>query len=560
MKPLHRSVWVLMLLVSISAMGMADRGATDEASVAGIVVDESGPVAGAVVRVQTTDRATRTDVEGRFSLAARSDDGALLLIAFAPGYVIVGPIEARPGERDVRFELHRHNLTDHPEYAWISAYDQPDVEGNCAECHSAPAEEGLFLPFDEWVVDAHGNAAVNPRFLSMYNGTDRSGERKSPETRYTYHKDYGRIPLPPDPNEPYYGPGYKLDFPDTAGNCAACHLPAAAIDDPYGTDPNQAEGVGREGVACDFCHKVWDVRVDADTRLPVANMPGVLSMDVLRPPEGHQLFIGPFDDVAPGEDTYSPLQDESRYCAACHFGQFWGVTVYNSYGEWLSSPYAVPETGQTCQDCHMPRRGATRFALPEQGGLERDPERIFSHRMPGALEEQLLRNAVSLDVRAMRQGKQLLVDVTVANDQTGHHVPTDSPLRNLILLVEATDSSGEMLEQLRGPQVPSWGGEGDPADGNYAGLPGKGYAKVLEQLWTEISPTGAYWTQTRVLSDNRLSAFTSETTRYVFALPDDVEAEVHVRLWFRRAFKALMDQKGWRTPDILMEEARVSVR
>jgi hypothetical protein len=175
-------------------------------------------------------------------------------------------------------------------------------------------------------------------------------------------------------SQPYYGPGYKLDFPNTSGNCAACHLPAAAIDNAYGIDPAKAAGVEKEGVACDFCHKVWDVRL-ASNGLPQPNMPGVLSFEFRRPPEGHQFFAGPFDDVAPGEDTYSPLQQQSRFCAPCHFGMFWDTTIYNSFGEWLESPYSA-EDGKTCQDCHMPHLGATYFALPDKGAAERDPQAI----------------------------------------------------------------------------------------------------------------------------------------------------------------------------------------
>jgi hypothetical protein len=60
------------------------------------------------------------------------------------------------------------------------------------------------------------------------------------------------------------------------------------------------------------------VKLDPETRLPLAHRPGVLSFELRRPPQGQQFFAGPFDDVAPGEDTYSPLQRESAYCAPCH--------------------------------------------------------------------------------------------------------------------------------------------------------------------------------------------------------------------------------------------------
>jgi hypothetical protein len=36
------------------------------------------------------------------------------------------------------------------------------------------------------------------------------------------------------------------------------------------------------------------------------------------------------------------------------------------------------------------------------------------------------------------------VEVTIVNDQTGHHVPADSPVRLIILLVRAVADGGEI--------------------------------------------------------------------------------------------------------------------
>ena len=394
----------------------------------------------------------------------------------------------------------------------------------------------------------------------MYLGQDMAGNQ-SPPTRYGTSRDYGTFPLRPDPNEPYYGPGYKLDFPETAGNCAACHTPAASVNNPYGVDPTTVSGVPAEGVPCDFCHKIWDVRLD-ESGLPFANMPGVLSFEFRRPPEGHQFFAGPFDDVAPGEDTYSALQTESQICAPCHFGVFWDTLVYNSFGEWLESSYSEPDTGQTCQDCHMPPLGITQFARSEKGGLQRAAETIFSHRMPGAADEDLLQNAVTMDVFAQIQDEQLVVDVTITNDRTGHHVPTDSPLRQMILIVSVTDPEGNPLPQVDGPTIPLWGGVGDLDEGYYSGVPGTAYAKILQEMWTEVSPTGAYWNPTRILSDNRIPAMESDTTSYVFQpskVSEAFEVSVNVKLLFRRAFIELMDQKGWDNADIIMAEQSILI-
>ena len=559
----------MRLLASTAIIGMlllaSCRPVQEPVAISGTVLDEHGPVAGALVRVQTTDTHTFTDADGKFTLSGLTSDEAVAVTAWASGYYIAGVQEVRPGTGGVEIHLEAHTDTDNSDYAWLpSQYHAGQGEDQgCAKCHSIVDSKGLEkplepLPVDEWLLDAHSQSATNPRFLTMYTGQDVNGNQ-SPPTRYSYNRDYGRFPLRPDLNQPYYGPGYKLDFPETAGNCAACHTPAASVNDPYGVDPTAVSGVGAEGVPCDFCHKVWDAHLDPNSGLPFANMPGVLSYEFRRPPDGHQFFAGPFDDVAPGEDTYSPLQRQSQFCAPCHFGVFWDTVVYNSFGEWLESPYSDPGIGRTCQDCHMPPLGVTHFAIPEAGGQERDPSMIFSHRMPGAADEKLLQNAVTMKVEAERQGNQVLVRVSITNDQTGHHIPTDSPLRHLILLVRAHRPDGETLTQLSGPTIPDWGGVGNPNEGYYAGLPGKAYAKVLMELWTEISPTGAYWNPTRTVSDNRLAAFETDTSTYTFAAPGYGEVTVESNLLFRRAFILLMDQKGWDMPDILMESQTIEV-
>ena len=86
----------------------------------------------------------------------------------------------------------------------------------------------------------------------------------------------------------------------------------------------------------------------------------------------------------------------------------------------------------------MPVAGYEYFVFPEKEGLHRDPNRIFSHRMPGASDETLLQNAVTMTATARREGDTVVVRVDIINDKTGHHVPTDSPLRHLILLVQVS--------------------------------------------------------------------------------------------------------------------------
>ncbi len=517
-----------------------------------VIGERSEPVAGAVVRVQAGTESARTGPDGRFALELATGAGPVDVTASAEGYYIGMRESCRAGE-PVEIRLHLHPREDNPDYSWLTSFGAgTGPDRGCGECHSS---QGLNLPYslpvDEWLLDAHSGSARNQRFLSMYAGTDVWGNR-SPDREYGYRPDYGLFPLAPDPDQPYYGPGFRIDHPDQAGNCAACHTPAAAVNRPYQTDPRGLTGVASQGLPCDFCHKVWAVHLDSRTGLPINDRPGVLSIEFRRPPPGQQFFAGPFDDVAPGEDVYSPLQRESQFCAPCHYGVFWGVSIYNSFGEWLDSPYSDPETGQSCQDCHMPHTGAPFFARPDKGGLRRDPSDIFGHYMPGAADRELLEDALTLVSSARLGDGRLTVDVIVSNDTTGHHVPTGSPLRHVILVVQARAEDAQTLEQIEGPTIPPWGGVGTPGEGFYAGLPGEIYAKVLMEEWTEVMPAASYWNLTRLISDNRIAALERRQSRFVFEADSTQQAVVEVRLLFRRAFIELSEQKGWAVPDVVM--------
>ncbi len=536
----------------------------------GKVVDAKGPVPNAVIRVQNTDYETTSDQVGAFKLdMGRKLDGkqVITVTAWTPGFYI-GWITTTLATKPVTINMKPHYTTDNADYDW---FEFEGVEGSaaCAICHTQNPE---------WEQDLHSQSAVNPRFLTMYQGTNVAGE-KGAATRF----DMKGIPLPAEPGEPYHGPGFKLDNPTRNGNCATCHTPlasklpndancgwlgchtttTAANSDqvPDAPSPLYLTGDAAEGITCEFCHKIGDVTLDPKTGLPPLDMPGILSYKLFRPEEGDQLFFGTFDDI-PRRDTKLPLLEESAYCAPCHIGVFGGVVgsgqvkdgvlIYNSYGEWLESPYSDPETGQSCQDCHMPVSEMTHFVFPEKGGLDRSG-RIHNHTMPGASDEEFLQNAVTMTTTAELKGGQVVVDVAITNDKTGHHVPTDIPLRHLILVVTATGPDGKLLARSEGPLLPEW-------TGDYAGQPGKAYAKILRDEWTGEVPTAAYWRPVTIVEDNRLAAFETDASRYTFKAPASGAAKVEARLLFRRAFQKLAEEKGWDDPDILMEEATLTVK
>jgi len=381
-----------------------------KATVYGQVTDDQGVVSGATVRVQGTENTTLTDGHGNYTLSGLIAGSPITISAWKDLYYSAKVEDVVPSALEVDLMLRLYQTDDNPTYVW----SPPMGENGCIQCKSAVTET--------WLGNAHSNAAANPRFLTMYNGTDSQGNQ-SPLTRYVFRRDYGTIPLVPDPNLPYYGPGYKLDFPESSGNCAACHVPGAALDDPYGIDPNEAAGADTFGVHCDYCHKVADVYINEATGLPYENMPGVLSSDVRRPftddPERPNLAFGTFDDPnVPEEDTYLPLIEESAFCAPCHFGVFWDVKIYNSFGEWLESPYADPDTGKTCQQCHMPSptvhndQEVTNVA-PGRGGIERDPSTIHAHLQLGVNDEEFMQDAVSMDVSTVSLDGDVAVEVTI---------------------------------------------------------------------------------------------------------------------------------------------------
>lgn len=547
-RSLLRGLIAVRFALTLGALVRAEQGPS---SIRGTVRSNGHPVAGATVRVQATAISTLTDATGSFALDPPPSSGAVRLTAWAPGHFIVAA-DVERGTVPVTIELRELPHGDNAAYSWVSPFSHSS-EKACENCHSTGRPDSG-LPFDDWMSDAHSRSANGARFLSVYLGTDLSGQHRGAATRFALVPDYGRIALPPDSAAPDYGPGYRLDFPASGGSCGACHAPVAAMKTPFSASLEGLPG-DRAGITCDFCHKVAGVKLDPRTGRPWPNTPGVLAFDFLRPAAGTQLFLGPLDDVAPGDDSYLPLYEESRYCAPCHSGQFWGTTIYNSFGEWLDGPYARGESTRTCQECHMPSGGKNLFVPLEKGGRRRDPRTIATHRMRGVDDVAFMESAARLELRAVPGGDRLYVTVDVTNAGAGHHLPTDYPGRNILLLVSATAGDDE-LPLVEGTRVPLWGGEGRDED-DHAGKPGKGFANALRDRWSRQAPTIAYWRPTETESDNRIPAMQTDSSTYVFARPRSGPVRVVARLLYRRTFRDVARAKLWTDRDLVMQQKEV---
>jgi len=161
------------------------------------------------------------------------------------------------------------------------------------------------------------------------------------------------------------------------------------------------------------------------------------------------------------------------------------------------------------------RRRPLLLAHREHARPEPDP----LARLEGTTPE-FLRRAVRLRANSVANGDRLDVKVDVANVGAGHHVPTGVTLRNLILVVSATERGGSTPAPpaLPGSEGPQLGRRDAPEAGAFGGLPGKGYARVLvDELpgrERALSPKAV-----RALRTTGIPAGQTDSTSYAFKLP-----------------------------------------
>ena len=452
-------------------------------------------------------------------------------------------------------------------YSWMSAQI-------CGGCHTQPAENDEFT---EWGKSNHAKVFVNRYFETMYLGTYLGGVGTSPQTvRDVINDDLVQRAPVMDLN--YHGPGYKLDFPDSNGNCSFCHAPVVVAREQLEVSPFAFLGTAQEGITCDICHKVVNVEL-SDEGFPYESRPGVLSFEYLLPPDAAQFYIGPLTnvpDIFPMRTTCSTVFSKSEFCAACHYGKFYDMVVYGSYKEWKESDYGKDpqaESYQSCQDCHMSPSHAEvkegRSSERQACSAENLSYDNFDHNMmnfdAGTKTPLMVKGAGKIDagfVYDPNEKNWFSVLATVRSRNVGHRFPTDSPLRHLILVVEAKDARGMVLAHVNGERIPNWAGVGDvplnPGIQNYGGLPGKIYANLLVEEDTNVSPTAAYWNKTKFAwtgvidqehpydySDTRLLPERTDRSRYSFAVPEAGDVTVTIKLIYRFAFIDLMWRKGW---------------
>ncbi len=514
------------LVVCLAAQALPTlTGAAEPDPIPGHVFGPSGlPAPGARIRIQGSEDFFLAGPDGSFllprsSVAVRVTGG---LEGYRIGWAILPP--AAPS---VRIDLVKLPEADHPEYVW----QQPS---KCRECH--------IQIYQDWSASPHARAAKDPIVLALYRGTNYDGS--------------------PSP-----GFGYRKAHPNSYGDCAFCHAPGFAahsadpgddLDPFHDLDRIASDALAPEanGVFCDFCHKVRAVTPSSEPPRRGTKL------HLLRPPPSEPLMFGQFDDVTFPEmgAAYSPLHGQtSDLCSLCHWdANRHGVPIGSTYAEWLASPY--PAQGKLCQGCHMAPSGREEtFCFWEP--VTRNPNRIYSHKFLGADAVHLDR-ALTLEAAGAIEeapgGAGLTVDVSVTNTGAGHSVPTGVSLRQVLLVVEARRRDGSLLDLASGPRLPAWAGEAESVEvgpveaGYFAGLPGRGFAKIVtDGAMERVFDSEA----TAIASDNRIAPQATDRSQYLFTLASPTErVRLRVRLIHRRWWRDLRDERGFPGGDTLMAE------
>lgn len=268
-------------------------------------------------------------------------------------------------------------------------------------------------------------------------------------------------------------------------NCLKCHAPGADIT----LDVDMRLENNTSGVFCDYCHTIVD-RTDGDGY-------------ILQPSHIKQ---GPFLTglTASHAMEFSRLHTRSEFCKSCHqLTNPYGVAVYNAFNEWFDSAYAQGVNEVSCQSCHME-------AMPGKSALQGDTrEVVYSHKFQGAHDRAYLYQAATVGVDVNVEGSDLFVDCVVTNVKAGHNFPTDSPLRELVLIVRLKGPNGETLWQGKRTYSRVWGDR----DGNV---------------------TYNNWEAAQVLADTSLRAREARKESFQVRLPQvDGQMYVTAQLFFR---------------------------
>jgi hypothetical protein len=480
----------------------------------GKVVDKNqAPVVGALVRVGGREEVATSDASGSFDLVlvgTPADFSQFALTAGKAGYFSAG-VEVLWPEQEQVIVMEKVTLTDNPNYTFKDP-DQENFAPHCIHCHMNQQEgwrksAHANAASNQKLHDLYNGTAsgwTDQATCEANGGEWKKGKEKG--TKKLIDKCYvtGGINILAELNGGLCGgPGQlSCDNPSApalgaTGPCADCHAPAQNIAPPGKVNLNQLEGLSLTGgIHCDFCHKIQEVKVN---QLP--GMDGAITL--LRPADpaplefwsNPEVYFGPLSDVTASimGNIYNPTFRTSEFCSACHQWSAsgfraadkalidkikWpeGLPLQDTYDEWKTSSWA--QGGTQCRNCHMPTISAITAAsevegmsywtsgvlgwpraygeVRSHGFLARQPEAPTGYVTgPGDVERALLREPLTINTTATRDSATLELTVQLTNGRSGHSLPTGTPSRRWILLVQAS-AGGDTLVASGGYTIPAW--------------------------------------------------------------------------------------------------------
>lgn len=333
-----------------------------------------------------------------------------------------------------------------PAAAAVGKLPAPASAEQCGRCHRAI--------FDSWETSAHARSMTSPVFLDAFDAAEN---------------EFGV---------------------EARKVCLGCHAPASALL----SDTDLARKVSWEGVTCDYCHSMREVKQDGQNLKALVQFGSVKS--------------GPSkSSVSPAHGTaYSSVHTSALLCAVCHeYKNAGGFSVVTTYSEWKASPSGKGDL--ECQQCHME---LVRGSVVEPRVRRESSHLVNLHAMPGSHSVSQLNKAVTAKLTASRNGQTVDVAVKVKNEGAGHYLPTGSPMRQVILEVRATSAGVTVATERR----------------IYTRVLADADGKTIEKEYV------AFLKAAKILSDTRLAPDETRLETFSFKVPAGQSARIDAIFYY----------------------------
>jgi hypothetical protein len=198
---------------------------------------------------------------------------------------------------------------------------------------------------------------------------------------------------------------------EAVDGCNGCHAPLAYLAGDL-PPPRPAEGSrANEGVSCDLCHTIREVKGDPPVNYSWVSVPG-------RTKYGSK----PGLEFPHHITEYNEIFTRTELCGSCHNEKNpFGIWVKSTQIEWREGPYS--KEGVKCFDCHMPRAKGRSAKMAEEG-------MVAQHIFLGAHKPAKLRGAIEISMHALEPevpyDGTAVIKVELFNAKAGHKVPTGS--------------------------------------------------------------------------------------------------------------------------------------